>query len=264
MTLLVGAGALTACGDLGPNDEVSTLPIAPSSARPPQPGPAGTGAGAGAVLRWRKGGGIAGLGGPGSLPDFSLYADGRAVSVPGGGAAPVEFRLKPAAVTRLLDGARAAGLGRSRTVQADGVADAMTLEITLGGARTRVVQPDGRSDPAVRFWTRLRPETWPKADQTAPSRPYVGDRLAALATPTTSTTGNGQKVREWTLAPLAKGAPGPGGLCTVLAGRDAQSLQKESGPPRPRSVWRDGGKVYSLRLRPLLPDEKTCADLARA
>ncbi|WP_344589857.1 hypothetical protein [Actinomadura vinacea] len=255
--VLIGAVALVACGgqepETGPGGGRGTA--RPDSGEP--------------VLRWRMTGGIAGLGGPGSLPDFSLYGDGRAITGPRDGAPPPplpvqrEYRLTPAALQRLLGEARAAGLERSRTIGPDRIADAMVLEIRMGAARTRIVQPESQAGaPAVRFWKRLDPRGWSRADQAEPSRPYRSSRVAVLAGE--SPAAGGQRVSDWPLKrPLGRGEQAAGALCTVVTGDDRDTAVKHVATADGDHRWRSGGKVYSVRLRPLLPDERTCQDVAK-
>lgn len=236
------------------------------------------------ILRTRLTGGLAGLGGPGTVPDFSLYADGRAIvpdaaagAEPGAGAGGLrEHRLTPAALRRLLQDARAAGLDRSRTLDQPGVADAFTLEITFGSARTRIVMAgSGETDPAVRFSReRLNPANWAAADLAGAARPYEVQRLAALAYEDRSANGqagsradgqpDGQSVTRWPLGPIGAGTPTVGGHCVVVGGHDLATVSRLSRAARPGTRWLSGGRLYSIRFRPLLPDESTCADLARS
>lgn len=254
VALLICTGAVTACGDADPAERAPSDPVVSSSAPKPAQGSGEL------VLRWTLSGGLAGRGGPGSVPDFSLYADGRTI-VPGQGATPDlrEYRLTEAATQRLLAEARSAGLGRPRTIERPGIADAFTLEITFGSARTRVVHPEGQSDPVVRFWKRLSPDTWPAQDQAGPVRPYRFERLALLA----AETGSGQQAKPWPLGPLGRGEQAAGGLCTVVSGGDLATASRLVRGAPPGSMWSSSGKAYSVRLRPLLPDESTCAELGR-
>ncbi|MCW2900578.1 MAG: hypothetical protein JWO67_2843 [Streptosporangiaceae bacterium] len=224
------------------------------------------------VLRWRLTGGLAGRGGPGTLPDFSVYGDGRAIvpdtaagPEPGPGTATIlrEYRLTPAAVRRLLADAQAAGLHRPRTVEQPGVADAFTLEITLGSARTRiVVAGPGETDPAVRFWReRLNAGGWARRDQAVVVHPYEVTRLAVLAAE--AGTADRERLASWPLAPVGAGAPVAGALCTVISGRDVPRASRLSRTARPGTRWLSEGKAYSVRFRPMLPDERTCADVER-
>jgi hypothetical protein len=210
------------------------------------------------VLRTKTTGGFAGLGGPGTMPDFSLYGDGRAIT---GGAHPTEYHLTPQALRRLVADASAAGLARSRTVDDRNMADATYKVITfVTGGRphtTKVIQ-EGRhaDDPDARFLPRLVPSSWPRGDQSADPRPYRPSRVAVLAA---TAPAGGSDAPKWPLKPLSTGSQVGGRTCTVLTGRDAASAQRLAGRPQ----WRDRGQTYRVTVRPLLPDEPDCAALVR-
>ncbi|WP_067455208.1 hypothetical protein [Actinomadura macra] len=251
---LACTSTLTACdGDSGVTKPPHSLASPTASASPPSAAPSTappaekTPAGEHLVLRWRETGGIVGKGGPGTLPDFSLYSTGRAVVASAGD--PVEYRLKPAALKRLLDEARAAGLGRPHTTGSGQIADAITLEFTFGRAHTKIIQPEEQSDPAVRFRDRLDPRTWPASDLAAPRKPYSPARVAVLAG-----EGGGGTVKNWPLSPLGKGEPAAGATCTLAPAAKVPDTN-------PDIAWRSEGKTYSVRLRPLLPGESTCRDV---
>ncbi|GAA1534371.1 hypothetical protein GCM10009678_15880 [Actinomadura kijaniata] len=249
----VAGAALTACGPAGDGGPETT----PLPDRAPTASPAPTAAPTALVLRWRTLGGIAGLGEPGGLPDFSLYGDGRAVTAERG--ALREYRLRPEALRRLLDEARAAGLDRSRTAGDHRIPDALTLEFVMGGARVRIAQPEAApGDPAVRFRKRLDPRAWPDGDQAAPPRPYVPRRVAVL-------TGEdpAPDARPWPLPALGGGERLGGAACRVYTGADAGKAASLARTAKPADRWRSRGGTYSVRFRPLLPDETTCRDLAR-
>jgi hypothetical protein len=226
-----------------------------SSARPGSSSPS-LGSADALVLRTKTTGGIAGLGGPGTMPDFSLYGDGRAIT---GGARPTEYRLTPQALRRLVSEASEAGLARSRTVDDGNVADAtykVIIFVTGGRPHTTKLIQEGRhaGDPAARFLARLVPSSWPRGDQSADPRPYRPSRVAVLAAP----AGDGG-APKWPFAPLRTGTRVGGRTCTVLTGRDAASVQRLEG----RSAWRDRGRTFRVTVRPLLPDERDCSALAR-
>jgi len=262
VAVLAGACFLVACSGEGrerARDEE------PGGDRTTAPADRASGSGGGPVLRWRMTAGFAGLGPPGSLPEFSLYRDGRAIAKPRRGAewAAREYRLTSAALRRLLQEARAAGLDRPRTIGSDQVADAMILQITFGSALTRVVEPESLpAAPAVRFWKRLDPEAWPPADQAAPARPYRAPRMAVIAGD--SPARPGQRVSDWPLdRPLGRGERAAGGLCAIVTGEDRDTVVKHVATASADHRWRSGGRVYSVRLRPLLPEERTCQDVAK-
>jgi hypothetical protein len=205
------------------------------------------------ILRTRTTGGIAGFGGPGSRPDFSLYADGRAIV---GNRSPVEYHLTAAAVRRLVRAATDAGLTRRHDVTDPQMADAIYKVITFvtGGrpVTSKVVQPGGGTRIAA-FLADLDPARWPRTDLTAAPHPYRPERLAVLAVPVAGGTGP-----AWPLHPLGAGTPVGTSTCTVLTGGDiarAERLAAKGGQ------WTDHNRAYRVTLRPLLPDEPGCAAL---
>ncbi|MGP4026966.1 hypothetical protein [Actinomadura sp. 3N407] len=240
--------ALTACGDdsgtAGPPSPHPTPTASSSAAKDPT--------GEHLVLRRRETGGIAGIGGPGSVPEFSLYSSGRAiVASEGARGGLTEYRLKPEALQRLLDGARAAGFGRSHTVGSDRIADAVITVVTMGDAKTRIIQPESQAGAEAKFLKRLDPAGWPASDQAAPPEPYTPERTAVLAG---QTPGTGATVKEWPLGPLGDGVRAAGAICTLAPSGKVPET-------RGGVVWRSEGGTYSVRLRPLLPGESSCRDL---
>jgi hypothetical protein len=253
---LVCAGTLAACdGASGMEKPPHSLPTAKTAGKTAGTPAKDSARGERLVLRMRKTGGIAGLGGPGALPDYSLYSTGRAVLAARGPQGPqgkvTEYRLKPAAPHRLLDAARAAGLGRSHTVPAGHVSDAITLVFTMGDARSEISQPGTRPDPAIAFQARLDPRSWPASDVASGPSPYKPSQVAVLASRGAVADG---PVRTWPLAPLGKGTKVGAALCTVVASGKAPATS-------PGTAWRSDGATYTVRLRPLLPDEHSCPDL---
>lgn len=245
----LAACALTACGD-GSGETGPPAPPAPSASATSSPAKDGP-AGERLVLRWRRTGGIAGIGGPGSVPEFSLYSTGRAVAASRGVAGELtEYRLKPDALRRLLAEARAAGLDRSHTVGSDRIADAIITVVTMGGATTRIIQPESQAGPEGRFLKKLDPAGWAASDQSAKPEPYTPKRTAVLAGETTT----GGTAEEWPLEPLGDGVRVAGAICTLAPPAKVPAT-------KPGATWRSEGKTYSVRLRPLLPAESSCQDL---
>lgn len=208
------------------------------------------------VLRTMTTGGIAGLGAPGTLPDFSLYGDGRAIT---GGAHPTEYHLTPRALRRLVADAGKAGLGTPRTVDNRNIADATYKVITFvtgGRPRTTKVVQEGTpaGDPAARFLPRLVPANWPRGDQSRDPAPYRPARVAVLAS---AVPGEGGET--WPLKPLDGGVRVGARSCTVLTGADVARAERLAARPE----WRDHGRTFRVAVRPLLPDEHDCASLAR-
>jgi hypothetical protein len=221
----------------------------------PAPASKSPGAGGSLVLRTTTSGGIAGLGGPGSAPDFSLYADGRAVVR--SGTRLTEYHLTPKALKRLVSAASDAGLATPRSTDARNIADAMYKNITFvtgGRARTsRIIQAGGKADPASDFLKRLDPSTWPRTDLTAGPQPYHAARVAVLALPA---AGSGP---SWPFKPLTGGTHVGTRTCTVLDGADAAKAERAA---TSTPQWTDHSRTFRVTVRPLLPDEPGCAALA--
>lgn len=250
MKTVVGA-ALAGVGLLTSGCSGSSQAQVASSASP------GFGSGDALVLRVRTSGGFAGLGGPGSMPDFSLYGDGRAIT---GGAHPTEYHLTREAFERLVADASRAGLATPHTTGNPRVADAMYKVVTFvtgGRARTtRIIEGGGDpTDPAARFLARLVPARWPRGDQSADPRPYQPARVAVLAV-----ASPGQNGPTWPFKPLGSGIRVGTRTCTLLTGTDVARVQRVAGRPQ----WRDGGQTFRVTIRPLLPDERDCAALRAA
>ncbi|GAA2094330.1 hypothetical protein [Actinomadura alba] len=217
------------------------------------------------VLRWRLTGGVAGRGAPGTVPDFSLYADGRAIVPERGETSPRfrEYRLTMAALQRAVEEARTIGLDRPRRQEQSGVADVFTLTISFGRAETSVdVYGDGESDPAVRFAREsLDPARWPAGDQAVPARRYEPERLAVMAWVADRTDGE-RTSAQWPFGRIDQGTRVLGAQCTVISGSDVRRATRLLEGDRPDARrWISGGRTYAVRARPLLPDERTCADL---
>jgi len=213
------------------------------------------------VLRRHLSGGVGGIGGYGSVPDLSVYGDGRAVVArtdpSSRGRLPElrEYRLTPQALRRLIEDAFAAGLARPRRVRREDVADAFTLTVRFGSAVTRIEHP-GDDDPAVRFADRrLDPRRWPVQDLAAPARPYRIERLAALFIPR---SGASESPRAWPFAPPPEGRERP---CVVLEGPDVERALRVAERAEGWTAWSVEGRVHAVRWRPLLPGEHGCADV---
>ncbi|TQM70752.1 hypothetical protein FHX41_4488 [Actinomadura hallensis] len=123
--------------------------------------------------------------------------------------------------------------------------------LVLRWRRTGGVAGVGGPSAEAAFLKRLDPDGWPPADLAAPPRPYVPERTAVLAG---EIGGDGADARPWPLGPLGDGVRAAGGVCTLAP------TVKVPGTA-PGIVWRSEGEVYSVRLRPLLPGESSCADL---
>ena len=222
----------------------------------PAPVPKSFGAGGSLVLRTTTSGGIAGLGGPGTAPDFSLYADGQAIVR--SGTRQTEYHLTLKALQHLVAAASDAGLATPHTSDDRHIADGMYKNITFvtgGRARTSriMLEAGGKADPAAAFLKRLAPSAWPRTDLTAAPKPYHAARTAVLAAPAAG------KGPSWPYKPLTAGTRVGTRTCTVLDGADAAKAERAA---TSTPQWTDHGDTFRVTLRPLLPDEPNCAALA--
>lgn len=248
-SVLIGALVVTGCGSAPVTDPAVPDPVTDPAA--PDPGAL--------VLRTQTVGGFAGLGGPGTPPDVSVYGSGRVVAKDGGWA--TEYHLNRAALQRLLDQAREAGLGTPRTIEDPRIADALYAEITYappghGRSVTKVVKDGDRGGAAAAFAARLDPKAWPSGDLTGAAEPYRPKGIAVLSVE--SVTGGGD-AEAWPFGTsLGSGTQVAAWHCTVLPGTETDRVRRLAERP---GTWRQDGRAYRVTFRPLLPDEPDCAAL---
>ena len=269
---------LTACGD-NDDEKVTTKP---------DPDPP-TGNGAELVLRAATGGGLVP---PSSrlaeIPELSIYADGRVITL---GPTTLEFpgsALPNLQVGRLaapdLDEYRlaieAAGLLADPPPDFGdpGVTDMPTTVVTLtvdGEERTLSAyaldfsEGDDQLEPEQRearqrlralvrgFEADLATETYAADAAAVLVRPFDADERGDSPPPTT---------RDWPLGDLAGAGELYEGVedarCLVVTGADAQTVLTTAADANQGDRWRSGDAEYDVVFRPLLPDETTCADLS--
>ena len=222
------------------------------------------------------------------IPEFSLYGDGRLLR-PGTTAGTLqtieELHLDAGDVDRIYRAAHRAGLDRDGRYEDNSAVDAGLLITTLrSGDRTYVIQAveGGQSGGPVgrieRFRATLRPDALRKDPASGGPPPYRPERLAAVAwgggtvTPMPSdgpaSTGAassfpppGADVRPWPFAPLATATRINEGLCVPLSGADLTAAERLARQATPATLWRSGTSVLHVVFRPLLPDERSCADI---
>ncbi|MCW3816670.1 hypothetical protein ONA91_19680 [Micromonospora sp. DR5-3] len=207
------------------------------------------------VLRLSELPGMLAPGGAAAVPpSFSLFGDGRLISVaagPSGGWPQLrEDRVPPDGVRDLFRDA--AALPDHAAVDGPDAPVVRVVVGATGGPRT-VTLP--RSDPAA---ARLRAAL---AGYAAGSLvPYRPAAVAIVATPADPT----EPARPWPLPTLA-GEPltgtGAGASCLVLRGADLETVRRETATAGAETRWRSAGRVWQVAPRPLLPDETGCADL---
>ncbi|MEU7904620.1 hypothetical protein [Actinoplanes sp. NPDC049118] len=229
----------------------------------------------------------------GRMPETSVYADGRVIFdgpvpaiYPGPALPNVQvLTISPDALGTLLDKAVAAGVQDGADLGHPGVADAPTTEITVrtaAGEQTvgaEALNEAQADDPLLTapqkqarkkllaFIEELnRITTQPAGGTPQQYRPEV---LAAIVRPYVE-PGDGLPER-----PKKVGWPGPalpgeslnptvGINCVAATGKQVDAVLAAAKEANAATPWTSGGKTYSVRLRPLLPDETGCADLKAA
>lgn len=224
-----------------------------------------------------------------ALPSFSLYGDGRLVSVGAqieiypGPALPSLWQqtLTPEAVSALLAEAERAGVFDDPVLDDFcGVADAGTTTIVAVadgvrhaarvyalGIDTGMCQDDvAARERLTSFVNRLSDLSWLPEGSVGEPEPYAFDALAIVAEP----YGEGdpelpQQEVAWPLATspgaFAEVGDGLGLRCGTVAGADLDSLRPLLERSNQRTPWTAEGETYLLTLRPLLPDEADCSAL---
>jgi hypothetical protein len=219
---------------------------------------------------------------PAQLPRLSVYGDGRVITLgpttlefPGPALPNVqEFRLTGEGLTRVVDEARdAALLDDPAPVYGDpGVTDQATTTVTVRtngttrqvdvyalGFKGRVsgVTPEQSEnrDRLERF-IELTGDAGALGDEVVvgSERRFEPGALGVLVRPSDAT---GSDTHAWPLGDLA------GTGCTIFTGDDLGILLDAARDAREGDVWSSGNATYRLTFRPLLPDDRTCDDVAR-
>ncbi|HEX6683904.1 MAG TPA: hypothetical protein VF062_13965 [Candidatus Limnocylindrales bacterium] len=202
----------------------------------------------------------------GPLPRFSLYGGGRVIVAEQGKAAvrsAREFKLSAEQYRELVERAYAAGLWQSASHEYTDQTDSSVLLVTLrteeGTSTTRVVAPEvdrgGARERVLDFVAGL-----PATPGTA-----GGYRPSALAVLATGGVDDGGKApRPWPMHPLNTGTRTREGQCVVVTGAELdRALDLGKDLVAKDSRWSSDAKTFAVSFRPLLPDERHCADLAQ-
>ena len=218
------------------------------------------------------------------LPVITVYGDGRAIAegpVPAiypGPALPnvQQWTIPPGEIASLVQKALAAGVGSDTDFGRPSVTDQadtrFTVATTQGVKQTSVYALDLVEDELLRSLTvaqrSARRELKYVLDELRePGRdsvPYPATSLAAVSVAYTQPDGGAPPPVAWP-GPALPGDPiGPGGQigCVTVTGDAAKSMLATAAMANAATPWTSGGKQWGLRLRPLLPDESGCADLA--
>jgi hypothetical protein len=224
------------------------------------------------------------------LPLVSVYGDGRVITegpVPAiypGPALPnvQQQRIAPEDVGALVRKMLDAGVASATDFGRPTVTDAATTRITVatGDEVKRLdvyaleIDEDGSSGltegqlAARRKLTSVIAELQNPVAPVGQSELYAASALAAIASPYPEQVPpdlpSPPPAVAWA-GPALPGEPiGPdNGLgCVTVTGDAAKTLLATAAKANAATPWTSGGKTWSLRLRPLLPDESGCADLA--
>jgi hypothetical protein len=233
------------------------------------------------------------------IPQFSLYADGLIVmegaqiAIYPGPAITAVFSSKVDAegMGRIIEAARRAGLdGPDRTYELPTVADAGTTTFTFveAGGRHVVsayalgldpsepsIPDDERKARAALLELQGKLQTlqsWLPEGSLSAERQFDYQGLAVIVTTEAVQDELVQLEQRELTWPLNRSiedlAKLPGGepldSCFTVQGEDLAKLRPLVEMANELTPWRDDGKVYRLRFRPLLPDESRCPDLEHA
>lgn len=219
----------------------------------------------------------------GEEPTISIYADGRAV-FPGpviaifpGPALPnwQVGMLSPAQLSSLGAKAAAAGVVAGTDFGTPGVADAPATRVTVGDVSVRAeALQEAREDDAQ--LTAAQQQARKKLlafvnelnDLTAGLTPvaYRPTTLAGIVQPYQNDGDNSLPLPEkiaWPgpALPGEKILEGTEITCVLAMGPQLDAVWQAASKANTRTRWTSAGKTWSVRFRPLLPDETTCADL---
>lgn len=267
VAVAAAAVALAACG--GGSSRGSDPPRAPTGADD-------------VVLRVSLTEGFVHPGPSNAFPEVTLYGDGRVITrgpstlqLPGPSLANlVEFRLDEAGMAHVLRSAADAGLldrrppDFGRVVAADMPSTVVTVR--ADGARHRVsvfglgLDPKNGnhlSDEQRANRERLRRLVDEVGDSSAlerfvqpgTERRYEPTSVAVFVSPAETTD---SATHAWPLGDLAATD------CAVYDGADAASVLAAARNTNDGDVWEAAGATFTVAFRPLLPDERTCADLS--
>jgi hypothetical protein len=290
LTMLMTVALVAACGTSGPSPTTSASPGSPSPS--PAASPTAAPRAAALILRVTSEGGFIGpAANLAALPEVSVYADGR-ILTPGAVDAvypvplltPVQVKdVGPAGAAAIIAAIRAAGLDKASAgggagnpdtgtqvfaVSLDGTT--VTTRVGLGGGPGVPGHPGGAGSPdplagaAADLLARLQDpaETWGATPVMSVLTP-TGYRIYSAPGAPPSDGTSGVPAVPWPLStPLEQfGVPAnpdrgiPGLRQGAVFGSDATSLTQVLSTARLSTPFSSGGKVYTLYVRALLPDE---------
>lgn len=227
---------------------------------------------------------------PTRLPLLSVYSDGRVITQ----APQIEIfpppalpglevrRISPADARRLVDLAVAAGVGGNADYGRPGVADVPSTRFTIrtdAGVRTTEVYALGDADGFTGGLTpgqiAARRQLWNLMSQltdlsrtlgpdaVSQSTRYAPTAIAAVSEAWRSSGQPDQPEQVWP-GPALPGALLGGPLelhCVTAEGAAAARVASAAAQANTLTPWRSADDRWTVTLRPLLPDERGCADL---
>jgi hypothetical protein len=217
------------------------------------------------------------------LPVVSVHADGRVISegpvvaiYPAPALPNLQVRtIGPGEVQDLVDRALAAGVAETSDLGSPPVADVPTTRFTVVTTEETYVRdayalwetPEGSglTDEQRDARERLTDLLTALTDRGAATEPYVPEAVAAVVSPWIDPgDGLSQAEQPWP-GPALPGEPtgGPPDVtCVTATGDQARALLDAARSANAATPWVTGnGTRWSVLLRPLLPDERGCADL---
>lgn len=220
-----------------------------------------------------------------TLPQIWITGDGRYLrqtpDAPANQALTTlqEWRVPEAALPGLIDAARTAGLLEDNPDYGKtNIVDAMVTRVVVvsGGFRHEVLvsalgYPNPGLDEAamaarVRLSDFLEVLQQPEriAGVSGPT-PYTPSELAVFVLGTADDSTPGTPV-AWPLGDLGSAGapvdwPTNSARCLVLSGDDVTAVTTAAAGATVVGPWRSGDGLWAVALRPLLPDEHSCADV---
>lgn len=219
-----------------------------------------------------------------SLPEFTLYADGRVIvtgpttlEFPGSALPNLQIgRVNESAVRDALDAAQAAGVADRPDLGQPPIADAPTTTFrlvrdgrstTLDAYAVGMTQGPGLTAPQLEARRRLAAlvERMAKLGASA-TEPFRATTVSVLVRPYTDPEGGAPPPEPapgeaaWPLASLATGGKEQsGGRCLGFTGAEATRVLAAAANARSNTRWRSGDATWSLTFRPELPGTESCA-----
>lgn len=222
-----------------------------------------------------------------SMPMLAVYGDGRVISqgpipeiYPGPALPNLQVaKLSPAGMHQLLAAARDAGLFEmgidyGQPAVADGSTTTFTIAADGKVFETSIyfLAAENASDAALsdaQVERRLRVVDFQAkfgdlagwlGEELGPVEPFEWRALSILIMagdpPVVDPSGIEPRIVDWPLADLATlGEVHPQGRRAVISGADLETVRPLVQRADALTFWKSGGAVYSLLLRPLLPDE---------